>query len=130
MADNSILYQALMQRGLFEPDWALKEGDTDPIADDEVLLSKVAAIDEIALQALIKGRIKMLAKELMFDAHPAETVVFRQVIWELASVLDEQTKYSAEKKRRDDAAKEAGEGNQTGDNASNGAAEDNGTPGL
>lgn len=119
-----------MQRGLFEPDWALKEGDTDPIADDEVLLSKVAAIDEIALQALIKGRIKMLAKELMFDAHPAETVVFRQVIWELASVLDEQTKYSAEKKRRDDAAKEAGEGNQTGDNASNGAAEDNGTPGL
>jgi phosphoenolpyruvate carboxylase len=116
--DATALYDDLVKRELIKPEWALAAGDQDDVLEDDVTLAEIAGIAQkkAALTALIRNCIRPLVKEIIFDAHPAEVMVLRQSIVDLASVVDKAESYLAEYNKRKQDKENAAEGAHIGDN--------------
>lgn len=112
MTENSTLLEKyLIERGLFQPTDVVKaimSGQKEvpvgeEILNDDDLLARVAGMyqtNRSALEAVVRARIYPLVMELVMRAYPQETIVLRQSILEIASILDDFKKYSDEYNRR------------------------------
>lgn len=97
MENSTIVEKYLIERGLNEPKIAPTK---ELVLKDEELLQKIANINPEALKALIQGRIDEAREELVMRAVPAEVFVQRQIMIELAQVLEDHDIYIAENDRR------------------------------
>lgn len=108
---NAGLENYLYSRGLVKPAevvQALMEGKKDVpvgadiLADDE-LLAQVAGLymdKRKALEAVIAARLLPMVMELSVKAFPQETIVIRQSMVDIISLLDDFARYTAEYQRR------------------------------
>ncbi len=104
--DKTLLYTQLTARGLVDT----KRDFPKEILENEEVLAQIAGIFntyEKGLTALIQARIHEIKEELVMKATPAEVIVLRQCMLEVAQIFDDCKKYKIEYGKR-----EAGKGNQ------------------
>jgi len=86
MSDNLSKY--LLERGV-----NITSNDLDPkITEDTVLLGKVAGAwktNKEEITAVIQARMNRIREDLILNCIPQETVVLRQVLVELAGIIDD-----------------------------------------
>ena len=113
MEPKKLLEEYLIGRELFEPNDVVGEiiaGIKEIPVGEEILgndetLGQVADLwqnKHKALEAVIRARIRSLVLELVVVAEPTETIVIRQSMLELVSVLDDFKKYTDEHTRREE----------------------------
>lgn len=88
---------------LFEPKRLFAEGEKDPILESDESLGAIAAMmdnSRFALEALVKERIVILARKIVFEIQAVELPLYRQALVELADLIDAGDGYNEEYKRR------------------------------
>jgi hypothetical protein len=104
---DDILERLLINRKLYDPA-ALFNDRKDEILENDDLLANIAGLAENSLPALtavIKSRVAELSRQIVFEIHPAELMVYRQALVELDEVLNSVSKYAEEWKKREEAKK-------------------------
>src|SRR3990167_879729 len=110
MSDISLLEKYLYTRGLIEPASLAKlqiagkdliVGE-DILKNDELLGQVAGAWEQFrpAIEAVLAARVMPMIVQLIMTAPPEETIVIRQSLVEVASLVDDFTKYHSEHIRR------------------------------
>lgn len=130
---NDIIEKYLITRGLIDPQdmvAQIKENADDPILENDALLAEVAGMfmgHEEAIKAILNARIKPIVKELVMTATPAEVMVLRQAMVEVAYIYDVMEKYATEYARRKKEAEGNTKASEATPNIDNGEEPDNGS---
>ncbi|MBW8034711.1 MAG: hypothetical protein FVQ79_03415 [Planctomycetes bacterium] len=101
-----ILEEYLLNRGLNINPIKIEE---DPVADSPALVKEVAEVWEshkTALTAVLQARINQISREILQKVRPAELLIYRQALVEVAAVIIDFEKYVGINKRTE--AKEKG----------------------
>lgn len=128
---DNLIDKYLIDRGLWEPKSAIKEGEANVILDDPEKLALVAGLFNTygtALAWVLQEKIKVMALELIREARPPETIIIRQTMIDVSSIWDECEKYSLEYAKRQ--GEKEGNGEPTPPIEDNVPPEDNEAPGL
>lgn len=92
---NDLITQLILARGLVKP-----QNDPDAaILTDEPMLAAVAGAWRTSAQPIttvIKSRLYKIEQEMIGNATPAEVIIFRQAMLEVASIYDDFVAYEAE----------------------------------
>lgn len=99
----NLVEKYLIERGLFEPIMGLKAEGPNPIMDSDELLARAGGMFDTysdVLALILKEKIKAIVEALVIEAPPAEVMVLRQAMLEVASIYDEAEKYSIEYQKR------------------------------
>lgn len=105
MADE-LLERLLISRGLAAPN----SKPDDAILANEEMLARIAGMFktyEKEIIALVDSRLTPIKHALIFECAPAETMVLRQALLEVASIYDDAKKYNDEYDKRERERKEA-----------------------
>jgi hypothetical protein len=111
---ESTLQTYLLSRGLLNPKDvtdAIISGKTDIAMGEEILVhddlleqcANIQMHNRKGFEALLRSRITPLAMELIVTAVPEETIVLRQAIMEISSLLTDLDKLAGEYVRRNEA---------------------------
>lgn len=97
----------VLERGLIQPGVDM----SDVVLQNEILLAELAGIwrsHKNAIVALLQARIHPVQHDLVFNATPAEVIIMRQAIIEVALLGDDLEKYAVEFEKREKLRKESG----------------------
>lgn len=100
----------VLDRGLIEPGVDMEA----LVLENDAFLAELAGIwrsHPEAIKALLRARIYPIERDLVGNATPAEVIILRQAIIEVALIGDDLERYATEFERREKLRKE-GEGEQ------------------
>lgn len=92
------LEKYLLERKLHEPD---RDLDREILETPDLLAKAHTAWDhgKEGIRLVVRSKLMKIRKELIFKAVPQETVVLRQALVEIASLLDDFERYAEAHKR-------------------------------
>ena len=93
--EKPLLEKYLLETAAYDPRMAL----SDEILDQEELLVAVArawTTDGDAIRAVIRERLKEIRNKLVMSATPYEVLPLRQALVEVAAILEDFERYTAE----------------------------------
>lgn len=97
--DTDLVTQLVLSRGLIRPNEDMEE----VILSNDALLAELGGIwrgHKEAIIALIMARIEPIQQEMIGKATPAEVIILRQAIIEVALIGDDFERYAIEHEKR------------------------------